>query len=130
MICQICHRPFYVETSFLNMFRFDKICPSCVQIIHTPYEIESIPIENGLVDLIVCLPNIFIPLELIDAYSMVYEKPLKLAIYSSTRYEIILFIDQNESDTFHLWFPLLKVFNSILFISLVQFDFSKNVRFF
>ena len=45
MRCSICHKPFFHNISFKNLFYFNFICPSCVQYLK-PKKL-SIPIDDG-----------------------------------------------------------------------------------
>lgn len=116
MICKICKNIYPQETSFVTLFAFDNICPSCQKINQIPYSMESIPLDRGTLDYIILFSEAFIPENQEIMYMQKYEKPLKLAIYGMKRYDIILYVDSIESNDFSYWFPLIKDFGNLLFL--------------
>ena len=57
---------------------------------------------------------------------IIYEEIIK----NKNKQMMIIFIENYEYETFKEWFPVIKNFSKIMFISLEYFDFSKYVSFF
>ncbi len=130
MKCRICDNFFYSETSFEDIFRFPSICEKCsLKYTINHYE-ETLPISNGTVTSHYIYNDIRMNAKQKDELKSNLESIWIKMIEKHDNKAIYLFMDDYLYETFESWFPFLKPFNNIHFMSLLRYDFDGFMNFF
>ncbi|GEM_PF-2939906 len=129
MNCQICKKSYWVETDFTTFFREKFICKSCQKLLDLPVLEMTIPIESGALDFMVMYPGTTLSPELETSFAQKYVIGLIHAITSNPKYNIVLYFEDIEILYFEQWFPYVRPFSKILFLSLTDVNFETSVMF-
>lgn len=126
MQCLICKKYFLTDTNFSSLFRFPKICPSCIQKFDIEPTLEVIPIQNGLIHYYYLYDEI-----LVDRYTKTKLLRYFNKLYHIIRYkrDTVIIID----DVIYEQLMREQIFligqHDIIFLSLFRYDFVDFVNF-
>ena len=130
MQCKICRQFVIEKKSFIGLFKFPPICEVCKKKYQLKERYEVFPVDYGEIYYKYYLETNSLSIDdlrfILFNAGIIYEEIIK----NKNKQMMIIFIENYEYETFKEWFPVIKNFSKIMFISLEYFDFSKYVSFF
>ena len=123
MKCALCEGFSVRETDFLNMFKFDEICPKCKVDFAPKVLFEIVPYSYGIIEYFYLYDEIQINAKqksyLIKNFKILYEHILT----NFSDYDLVIVVDNNLYDNFQKHFKFIKGFKKLLFVSLLRCNF-------
>ena len=124
MICKLCFRQYVENIDFLQLFRPPDFCPFCRKLYRPQYSTEIIPKDNGYISYHSAFSfsetNPFIKRILFKTMRPYFLQLSKINVDDV----LILFIDDDEYNTFSQWYPLFKDIPTIYFLSVFHYDWT------
>ncbi len=128
MKCRLCEKFFNLDSSFIFLFSFPEICPSCKIKFHNELKIEKIPIDQGEITYIYLYDfNLnLVQRNYLDRYHTIF---FEFVINRINAFDLIIFLDDYIFNDIMNWWGLFTHFGNILLCSLTFYDFSSRIYF-
>jgi len=130
MKCKICEHFFVKETTFRNLYSFPEICDKCLELYRPILQLEKIPYDQGLLTYYYLYDELKLNIKqrsYLDKYwEILYDLMNKLSPRNAT----IIIVDEDFIKLFKEEFTYIKGFSSIIFMSLIRYNFENLMIFF
>ncbi len=130
MKCKICEQFFVKETTFKNLYSFPEICDRCNELYRPILQLEKIPYNFGLLTYYYLYDELKLNIKqrnYLDKYwEILYDLMDKLSLKKTT----IFIVDEDFVKLFKEEFKYVKEFSTIIFMSLIRYNFENLMIFF
>ncbi len=130
MKCPLCDR-FYVEKpSFVNLLQENHPCNYCQTNHRLDYHEAVIPVKNGIVRYIYLSNKLALNEFKINNLVLLKGEVFETVIKKLDKHSVVIIIDSLSYADFTSWFPLIKLFKNLVFLSIEFYDLTKYFYFF